>query len=437
MPKQTSDMPIARRRNHGRGHSYEIDGRRVDGVTWVLSNGVPKPALIDWAARTVAGYAVDHWDELADETSKQTPPRALERSRFDTSRAAMARGTDVHTIAMQLASGEEVDVPEAIAGYVDAYLRFVEEWKPAELLVEVPVFNRAAGYAGTLDLVADLADGARWLLDWKTGDKGTSSPSPRCNLPPTDTRSSSSTRTTIRRRCRTSTFADAYGSATTATTSTRPNRRVRRVPPVPLRPTDRTIHPRRQGLPRGIRRRGARRAEGRSMNTALVPRPVAAGLELSARHRWVALLGEASQLAHAIANTNFVPASMRGDEAAITAAILYSGEIGLPPMQALAKIAVIDGKPSVAAEAQRALIVAAGHELWFEEFTSTKVTWCGRRLDTGIEQQDHLDARRRPQSAPREQRQLVEVPAGDALRPRVRGSRARRVRRRHRRPRRD
>ena len=170
--------PSTRRVNHGRGHSYEIDGERVDGVTWILSNGVPKPALIDWASRTTAEYAVDHWDELAAMVTADGKPaisqrlRALERARWETSRSAMARGTDVHRLAMRLAAGEEVDVPEPIAGYVDAYLRFVQDWQPREVLVEVPVFSRAARYAGTLDLIADLADDARWLLDWKTGDKG-------------------------------------------------------------------------------------------------------------------------------------------------------------------------------------------------------------------------------------------------------------------------
>ena len=41
---------------------------------------------------------------------------------------------------------------------------------------------------------------------------------------------------------------------------------------------------------------------------------------------------------------------------------------------------VIEGKPSLSAEAQRALILAAGHELWVEDgATATKVTVTGRR----------------------------------------------------------
>lgn len=106
-----------------------------------------------------------------------------------------------------------------------------------------------------------------------------------------------------------------------------------------------------------------------------------AEIPLDRRHRWLVLLSEVGQLAHAIANTDFVPKAMRGNEAAIAASILYGDEVGLPPMQALAKIAVIDGKPSLAAEAQRALILAAGHNIWLEEQTTTKVTIAGKRRD--------------------------------------------------------
>ena len=165
-------MPQPTRRiNRGRGHSYEIDGRPVDGVTTLISDGIPKPALVDWAARTTAEYAVDHWDDLAEETGTARL-RRLERARWDKTKAAAARGTTIHDLAMRLASGEEVTVPEAIQGHVDAYLRFVEEWQPEELLVEAPVFHRTLWYAGTLDLVARLADGNNWLLDWKTSASG-------------------------------------------------------------------------------------------------------------------------------------------------------------------------------------------------------------------------------------------------------------------------
>jgi hypothetical protein len=160
-----------RRVNRGKGHSYVLDGEPVQGVTTILGDGIPKPGLINWAATTTAGYAVDHWDDLAAETPSARL-RRLERARFESSGAAAARGTDVHKLAMRLAAGEEVDVPEDLTGYVDAYLQFVADWQPRELVVEAPVFHRAYRYAGTLDLIAELVDGANWLLDWKTGGKG-------------------------------------------------------------------------------------------------------------------------------------------------------------------------------------------------------------------------------------------------------------------------
>ena len=167
MPK----APPTRRSNRGRGHSYLLDGEPVDGVTTILDGGIPKPALINWAATTTAGYAVDHWDELAAE-SPSTRLRRLEKARWESSGAAAARGTDVHNLAMLLASGEEVTVPEPLEGHDDAYLQFVADRHPRELLVEVPVFNRTLHYAGTLDLIAELCDGNNWLLDWKTSKSG-------------------------------------------------------------------------------------------------------------------------------------------------------------------------------------------------------------------------------------------------------------------------
>ena len=98
--------------------------------------------------------------------------------------------------------------------------------------------------------------------------------------------------------------------------------------------------------------------------------------------RWVQLMGPAVELAKAVANTDFVPAPFRGKPAEITAAIMYGDEVGLGPLQSLAKIAVINGRPTLAAEAQRGLIQAAGHEIWVEEATTTRVTVGGRRKDS-------------------------------------------------------
>jgi hypothetical protein len=95
--------------------------------------------------------------------------------------------------------------------------------------------------------------------------------------------------------------------------------------------------------------------------------------------RWAKLLAVTSQLADVIAATEFVPTPMRGKPEAITATILYGDELGIGPMQSLASIAIVEGKPSPSAELVRGLIYAAGGELAYRELTDTRVTVEGRR----------------------------------------------------------
>lgn len=95
---------------------------------------------------------------------------------------------------------------------------------------------------------------------------------------------------------------------------------------------------------------------------------------------WIEVMAPALELARHVVDTEFVPRGLRGNAPAIVAAIMYGDELGLGPMQALAKISVIEGRPTLSAEAQRALILADGHELWVDEATATKVTVSGRRV---------------------------------------------------------
>jgi hypothetical protein len=109
---------------------------------------------------------------------------------------------------------------------------------------------------------------------------------------------------------------------------------------------------------------------------------VAVALPDQRRDAWVELLKPAAELARVISNTEFVPKDMRGRDAAITAAILTAHELNVQPMTALSNIAIIDGKPALSATLMRALVLSRGHEIWFEENTSTKVTAAGRRRDS-------------------------------------------------------
>lgn len=160
-----------KRVDRGKNHSYTIDGERVIGVTTALSKGVPKPALPYWAARTVAQQAVDmgaeEWAALRT-LGRDAAVAALKSAPWQQRDAAAVRGTNVHAIADKLVHGQEVAVPEHLYGHVEAALAFMTEWKVRPVLTEKVVGSYRYGYAGTFDLVADVADGRRILFDYKT-----------------------------------------------------------------------------------------------------------------------------------------------------------------------------------------------------------------------------------------------------------------------------
>lgn len=143
-----------KRVNRGRGHSYvDANGVKVPGVTTVIGDGIPKPALMDWGPRVTAEYAVDNWDDLG----KLSPSKRLEKlkkARYEDRDAAANKGTRVHTLAEQLVAGKEIVVPDDLAGHVEAYTAFLEDWDPEALLIEAVVMSHRHGYAGTLDLGA-------------------------------------------------------------------------------------------------------------------------------------------------------------------------------------------------------------------------------------------------------------------------------------------
>jgi hypothetical protein len=196
-----SDTPRVRRINRGKGHSYQAaDGTKLDGVTTILGDGIPKKALVGWAGRTVAEYVADRLREVdgtlvADDLipdliklNQERPPRFRERWDGSFSRGAISkvlsgvmyadrdqagnRGTEVHKLAEQLARGEDVDVPEELVGHVDSYIQFLEDFRPEVLLLETVVANLTHGYAGTLDSILRIPGMGVVQVDIKTNRSG-------------------------------------------------------------------------------------------------------------------------------------------------------------------------------------------------------------------------------------------------------------------------
>lgn len=184
----------------GNGHSYYLDGEWCPGVTTVLSNGIPKNGLIEWASgipsdyvanmlqvakdsqgrtRVVADEMVEdlrQWQEARTGGKKvpwstATPlPRgavadALKSLKNRDRDTAANRGTEVHGLAERLAHGEEVQVPDELAGHVASYVRFLDSWNPYDAITERVVINRRWRYMGKFDLLARFDNLPTWIAE--------------------------------------------------------------------------------------------------------------------------------------------------------------------------------------------------------------------------------------------------------------------------------
>lgn len=165
-----------KRHDTAKSHYYkDARGMRVPGVTTIIDQGKPKPALINWAANATAEAAVDRWDELgALPYSKRLDE--LKRARYASRDLAAQRGTEVHKIGEQLVAGDSVVVPPELEGHARAYAQLLDEFKVEPVHVEFGVASYAHGYAGSGDLIGYFTlprYGRRLLLvDLKTNKSG-------------------------------------------------------------------------------------------------------------------------------------------------------------------------------------------------------------------------------------------------------------------------
>lgn len=164
-------MTLIRKERH-RGditwHEYWLDGERVPGVTTAIKGVGGSDGLINWAATSVAEYSYDHRDRLSELTRTEYVDLVSTEARRRRDAAASA-GVEVHAIAHALITGAPVQVPDHLAGHINATVDFMERHDVQDIVSECPVGHREQHYAGTLDLIARLSDGRVWLLDYKTG----------------------------------------------------------------------------------------------------------------------------------------------------------------------------------------------------------------------------------------------------------------------------
>src|SRR3990167_324768 len=100
----------------------------------------------------------------------------------------------------------------------------------------------------------------------------------------------------------------------------------------------------------------------------------------------IAELQTLEQIAKSVAGTEFVPRAYRERPGDILAAALYGREFGWPLMVSLQYLSVIDGKPTMSAEAMAARIRQLGPSLKAVSWDENECTLHGRHASTGDEE---------------------------------------------------
>lgn len=146
---------------------YTIDGNEFPSVTSIIGM-MDKPALVPWAAKMAATYAVSHREAITlldDDDAVQ-----LIKSNWRKARDKAADfGSAVHQMIEQ---GVTPDSEDPAWGYVNQAAEMLSDWGITVDAAEVTVAHPAHSYAGTVDVLAHDREGVALLLDWKTG-KGT------------------------------------------------------------------------------------------------------------------------------------------------------------------------------------------------------------------------------------------------------------------------
>jgi len=160
-------MQRFQRHNSGTSHWYSLDGERIPGVTTICGI-LDKPALVNWAAEQSADWVVNHQDSIGGMPVAQLH-KAVVAARFHANKKAVVRGNRVHALAARIQAGEEVEVPDELAGPVEAFARWLDQVDATGLYQESPVCHTGYRYGGTLDAIIDTPQWGRLLVDIKTG----------------------------------------------------------------------------------------------------------------------------------------------------------------------------------------------------------------------------------------------------------------------------
>lgn len=169
-------------RNKAGGYYRDaITGERLRSVTTILSQGVPKEALIFWAGNLVAQTAMENLEYLLEAAEGTDAERTeaynwLRRAHTRKKEDRADVGSAVHNLIESEILGEPVPAqlledPE-MAPYVAQFRAFVRDFKVVFEASEMVVANYTHGVAGTLDHMFRspyICGGDLLMGDTKTG----------------------------------------------------------------------------------------------------------------------------------------------------------------------------------------------------------------------------------------------------------------------------
>jgi hypothetical protein len=142
------------------GRFYVWHGERYRSVTSIISGGLPKPALIGWAKKVTAEYAVANLKSL-EVLVADDPAGAVDWLKGAAYRDRDRKGnigTAVHAAAEAYVLEAPYPAwPEDVAPYMRGFLQWLEDFRPTFLAVEAPVLSRTQRYAGTMDGIVDVS----------------------------------------------------------------------------------------------------------------------------------------------------------------------------------------------------------------------------------------------------------------------------------------
>jgi hypothetical protein len=90
---------------------------------------------------------------------------------------------------------------------------------------------------------------------------------------------------------------------------------------------------------------------------------------------WAAMQSQAETLAR----SRLVPSALRGKTDDVLLIVMVGRELAIPPVMALSKVHVVEGKPTLAAETMRALVKRAGHRFKVKHRSPSEATVWGLR----------------------------------------------------------